>query len=330
MSRLIIGFILLLSLKSTASAEENFYTLLATDMSRSIALGGAVTAMVSDPLTTGINPATLRMYSLPGPTRGVLILNPMGCYSLAKAYYDDLDAGERLTTGIRLLVRFVGVSYQFFDLGIRFNDEIFSQADQELIPGKNIYQFHTNSILLRVKLHSLVSFGLNMMGHTHRNKIDQFGYSYGVLLTPASAIQAAVTYIDNPTRYRKTPHPLNRLADECINIGMSAKLPWNTSVNLDLRNITDEDLIAFLEPHLGVEYQPHRHVVMRSGAFAYTHSDRKVLSFGVGVLDWNYLVKSPRRMEIPNFVAQYGVAFEFIDRLEKVWHSLTVGISITL
>ena len=330
MNRLFSGLILLLLLESAVSAEEHFYTVLASDMSRSIALSGAVTAMVSDPLTTGINPATLRMYPLPGPTRGMLILNPLGCYSLAKAYNDDLDAGERLTTGVRLLVRFAGVSHQFFDLGIRFSDEIFSQADQEIVPGKNIYQFHTNSMLLRVKLHPLVSFGLIMLGHTHRNKIDQFGYSYGVLLRPSSTIQAAVTYIDNPTRYRKVPHSLNRLADECINIGMSLRLPWDTTINLDLRNITDEDLIAFLEPHLGVEYKPHRHVVIRSGAFAYTHSDRKVLSFGVGVLDWNYMVKPTRRMEIPNLVAQYGAAFEFIDRLEKVWHSLTVGITISL
>lgn len=330
MSRLIFGFILLLLLKSAVVAEEHFYTVLASDMPRSIALGGAVTAMESDPLTTGINPATLRLYPLPGPTRGVLILNPVGCYSLAKAYSGNLNTEERITAGVRLLIRFAGVSHQFFDLGVRFSDEIYSQADKEIIPGKNIYQFHTNSILLRVKLHPLVSVGLIMMGHTHRNKIDQFGYSYGVLLKPASAIQAAVTYIDNPTRYRKVPHPLSRLADECINIGMSAKLPWNTTINLDLRNITDEDLDAFLEPHLGVEYQPHRHLALRTGGFAYTHSDHKVLSFGLGILDWNYLVKPTRRMDIPNFVAQYGVAFEFIDRLETVWHSLTVGITITL
>ena len=233
-------------------------------------------------------------------------------------------------TGIRFLLRFAGVSYRFFDFGIRSNDEIFSQADQKIIPDKDIYQFHTNSIFLRVKLHPLVSIGLHMLGYTHGNKIDQFGYSYGVLLQPATEIQAAVTYIDNPTRYRKTPHPLNRLADECINIGMSAKLPWDISVNLDLRNITDEDQIAFLEPHLGVEYQPHRHIVLRSGAFSYTQSNRKVISFGVGVLDWNYLVKPSSRMEIPNFMVQYGVALEFIDRLEKVWHSLTIGISVTL
>ena len=323
MNRLIVGLLIVFLTESVVLAQEQYYTTLSTNISKSVALGGATTAVAGDPLSMGINPATFRLFPLPGSAHGVVMVNPVGIYALKSAIHDSQDFEEQLTTGARLVIRFVGVSYQFFDLGIRFSDEIFSESDQDLIPDKDVLNFHTNTVLMRIKLHSLVSLGWEAIGYTHYDKIDQFGYSYGVLLKPGSKVEVGVSYLDNPSHYLNVSHPLERLTNETINIGIAFRLSSGTQVSLDLRNITDENQPAFLEPHLGVEQIVNRHVVLRGGGFVFTDSDRKILSTGIGLLDWNYFFRWSRRFSVPNYAVQYGAAFEFTKDLDRVWHSLT-------
>lgn len=323
MNRLIAGLLMVFLLESTVLAEEHYYTTLSNALPKSIAMGGATTAVAGDPLSMGLNPATCRMFPLPGPTRVLVFFNPAAVQSIGHSINDDQTTGQQIGAGLRLLVRFVGVSHEFFDVGIRLSDEIPTIDDRDFFSKKSVYAFHSNSGLLRLKLHPYVSIGLQMTGYTHRDKIDQFAYSYGVLLRPGARVEVGVSYLDNPTRYQKVIHPMLRIADETINIGMSVKLSGTTLTSFDLRNITDEDKIAFLEPHLGVEQILFHHVALRCGGAVFSKSDRKMLTCGIGVLDWNQVFRRSRRLETPNFAAQYGVALEYVDHLHRVWHSVT-------
>jgi hypothetical protein len=323
MTRLIVGLMIVLVSASILPAQEQYYTTLSTIISKSVAMGGATTAMAGDPLSMGPNPASLRLFPLPGSPHAVAIINPVGFYALKSAVNDSQDFAEQISNGARLVIRFIGVTYQFFDLGIRFSDEIFSENDQDYFPEKNVLAFHTNTVLMRIKLHPLVSLGWEAIGYTHYDKIDQFGYSYGVLIKPGSKVDVGVSYLDNPSHYQNVTHPLERLTNETINIGLAFKLSPGTQVSFDLRNITDENQPAFLEPHFGVEQIINRHIALRGGGFVFTDSNRKMLSTGIGLLDWNYLFRWSRRFIVPNYAVQYGAAFEFTNHLDRVWHSLT-------
>jgi hypothetical protein len=328
MNRLIIGLILILAQGSLVCAEDQYFTTLSNALPRTIALGGATTAVTGGPLSLGLNPATFRMYSLPGSARILVLLNPIGIYSTVNAADNVEGAFESATLAIRMLVRFVGVSYEFFDLGLRLSDEIPTTEDQRFFPEKDIYQFHSNTLLLRFKLHPYVSIGLQTMGYTHGNKIDKFGYCYGVLLRPGSKVDVGVSYLDLPARYQNVLHPLLRIGDETVNIGMAIHPAPSTNVSIDLRNITHEGSQAFLEPHFGVEQVVIPHLVLRGGGAVFSDSNRKIISGGVGILDWNRFVRYPRRLVGANYVLQYGVALEYALRLQSVWHTLTICIRL--
>jgi hypothetical protein len=323
MNRLIIGLFIIVLWESLALAQDQYYTVLSTPLSKSVGLGGATTAVTGDPLSFGPNPATMELFPLPCSIQVIVLANPLAFFAWKSAIHQGQKFGDQLLTGVRLAVHFVGVSYQFFDLGIRFSDEIFSNQDRELIPEKNVIGFHTNTIMMRIKLHPLVSVGWEAFGFTHFDKIDQFGYSYGVLLKPGKKVEVGVCYLDNPSHYSNLTHPLERLENRTVNLGICAHLSSSTQISLDLRNITDQNQPAFLEPHFGVEQTVKRYAALRAGGFVFTDSNRKMLSTGIGLLDWNYFFRWSRRLALPNYAIQYGVAFEFTDRLDKVWHSLT-------
>jgi len=326
MNRLTIGLLAILLAEFSAYAENQYYTTLSTTLPRTLALGGATTAVTGDPLSIGLNPATFRLFPLPVGSRGLVIFNPIGVYSARNAIPNSEEVLEQVSIALQMLVRFVGVSYQFMDLGVRFCDEIPLDTDRELFPNKDIFQFHSHTILLRFELHPYVSVGVQTMGYTRGNSIDKFGYSYGVLLRPGSRVQVGITYLDLPTRYQKVLHPLIRMADETVNIGSAVRLSSTTQASFDLRNITDENKIAFLEPHFGLEQAIHPHLTLRGGGALMSESDHKVISGGIAVFDWNQVLRFNRRLEVPNYAVQYGIALEYGDRLQKIYHTLTLCI----
>ena len=328
MNRLIIGLIVILAQGSSVCAEDQYFTTLSNALPRTIALGGATTAVIGGPLSLGLNPATFRMYSLPGPARSLALLNPVGIYSTVNAADNVEGAFESASLALRMLVRFVGVSYEFFDIGLRLSDEIPTTGDQRFFPKKDIYQFHSNTLLLRFELHPYVSIGLQTMGYTHGSKIDQFGYCYGVLLRPGSKVEVGVSYLDLPGKYQKVLHPLLRIGDETVNIGMAIHPTSSTNISVDLRNITHQSSMAFLEPHFGVEQEVIRHLTIRGGGAIFSDSNRKIISGGVALLDWNRVVGYSRRLAVPNYALQYGVALEYGLRLQKIWHTLSVCIRL--
>jgi len=326
MTRLTILLLAIMLAVFSAHAQSQYYTTLSTTLPRTLALGGATTAMAGDPLSIGLNPATLRLFPLPVVRRGLVIFNPIGAYSAPNAIPNAEGVFEQVSIALQMMVRFVGLSYQFMDLGVRFCDEIPLDTDRTLFPNKDIFQFHSHTILLRFELHPYVSVGVQTMGYTWGNSIDKFGYSYGVLLRPGSRVQVGITYLDLPTRYQKVLHPLIRMADETINIGSSVRLTSTTAASLDLRNITDEAKIAFLEPHLGLEQVIHPHLTVRGGGALWSKSNRKVVSGGIAILDWNELLRFNRRLEVPNHAVQYSISLEYSQRLQNIYHSLSLSI----
>jgi hypothetical protein len=127
-----------------------------------------------------------------------------------------------------------------------------------------------------------------------------------------------------PEKHETDLLPGHRLMNETINAGISWQpVPLLTWFG-DLRNISEENSPAFMEPHFGMELIPWRHIALRAGYY-YEKGEGNCYSFGLGVLDINDLHSLTYRTKNHEYLIDYGFS---ISADEVVVHSLALHFRI--
>jgi len=130
-------------------------------------------------------------------------------------------------------------------------------------------------------------------------------YCYGVILRPRG-LRLGVQHQRYPESGARLWHPLDRRSNESTNAGL-AVVREQFTLSVEVKNLTQTDHRAFLEPHAGVEWRPVRGLSLRAGGAQYSRSHRWAWTAGFGFLDQNWLRDRHARLRVPDDVLQAAV-----------------------
>jgi hypothetical protein len=118
------------------------------------------------------------------------------------------------------------------------------------------------------------------------------GYSFGVLMNPNSRLNVGIVYHKLPDSMPEARYPLETIADATVVGGISYYPDDNTTIAIDLRNLTKDDKRSSREIHTGLERVIAGRVALRAGYFRKKETSHDVFSFGVGILPfWDRISK---------------------------------------
>jgi len=303
---------------------------LSTIKTRSLSMGGAFTSIRDDLAALDFNPATFTLDPYAGENRFYAFLNPIGPYLSFK----NRHAYSDWTVPVGMCVRGIGLSMGRIDIGVLFGEESLRNQvrleRRDFFNGSKYETERNNSLGFSFALAPRVSLGF--AGEMFIRNRDwhklRFGYRYGLVVQPRTNIAVGLCYMDFPDEYKNDRVPLERLSDETLNVGISYA-PWTfLQMALDIRNVSDEDKSAAREPHLGLELQPLRHLILRGGYARSTDGKLETFSFGLGLLDVNRFIWKTRSHDRPFFGIQSGCVFQNALSVRSSWFFLSCLIRI--
>ena len=130
-----------------------------------------------------------------------------------------------------------------------------------------------------------IGAGLDELIRSDNPLKQSWGYRYGIALSPHPDLSIGIVFFGLPDNHDADRIPLERYADESLNIGISYR-PWEpVLIALDVRNVSNSDQSHTREPRAGIEIMPFRHLALRGGWAK--DGDGELVSFGFGLFDWN-------------------------------------------
>jgi hypothetical protein len=296
-------------------AEYNLLTL-ATVKARTLGMGEACTSVRDELAFLDQNPAAVE----PGDDSGFRIaLNPLGPWEA----FHDRKTWSDWTVPVDLSVRALQYRYRSLVVGALFGEESLDDAVRVKRSdpfGMQGYQGHRNtSISAAVFLSPRVSLGagLDELNRTDNPLKRSWGYRYGIALSPHPDLSIGIVFFGLPDHYDADRMPLERYADESLNIGISYR-PWRTLLlALDVRNVSNADQAHAREPRAGIEITPFRHLVLRCGWAK--DGDGGLASFGIGLFDWNAVLPESWRSSGGAFGLEAAMVIERIGHKTDRW-----------
>ena len=283
-----IFIMLFLGVNSTEA--ENRYLTLSSSYSQSLSLGGPA-AMEGGILSAPLNPAGFSLCRDSYKPRISLFLNPAGSFIAFQGmqeseWSDDEIAYDDAVIPALLLVKGVGLSYRALNAGLLFGQQYPAGTDfKRFFEYYPIFDGYYNRFFMKLELDEKVHIGVSADMFTTDMKLDGWGYSYGVLLKPGK-LNAGVFYCKVPVEHKNDVLPGHRLVSETINAGVSWQPLDFMKLYGGLRNISEKNSEAFLEPHAGIEAVPWKHTAIRAGYYLEDGSE-SAFSFGLGLCDLN-------------------------------------------
>ena len=284
---IVVTLLALFSLSAAAAAENRFLTL-SISSSRRLALSSPA-AMEGSSSQSPVNPAGFGMFSEAYKPRVRLYFNISGSLTALNDLYrndefDDTNDAEKALIAASILFKGISLSNKIIDMGVTLGEQ--SPQDYHDVRFFKYYPLFDNChnrAFFRLKLHPKILVGVSAELFTEGRSIEAIGYSYGVILKPGK-LNAGVFYYILP-KSRESGFLLNdRIANETINAGISWKPAAVIEIFADLRNLSEENQPAYLEPHTGIEISPFKHASFRAGFY---QRERKegIFSFGIGLLN---------------------------------------------
>lgn len=269
---------------------ENRYLTLSSSYSKSLSLGGPA-AMEGGILSVPVNPAGFSLYRNSYKPRISVFLNPVGSFIAFQGmqegeWADDKISYDDAVIPALLLVKGVGVSYRALNAGLLFGQQYPAGTDfKRFFEYYPIFDGYYNRVFMKLELDEKVHIGISADMFTTDMELEGWGYSYGVLLKPGK-LNAGVFYCKVPDEHQDDVLPGHRLVSETINAGVSWQPFEMMKLYGGLRNISEKNSEAFLEPHGGIEAVPWKHTAIRAGYYLEDGSDN-AFSFGLGICDLN-------------------------------------------
>lgn len=296
--------LLLLSVYSLSFGSENDYFITNSLKTRPLALGGAYLSVRDDIFAMGYNPASFSASPLGGDIRFSIFLNPAAIPAVACNVKDF----EKADIPLGLLVHGLSISYKKINIGIIVGEETItniSRLKNKKITALSDYSINRKSSLcVSLELASRVSIGIagdcfyRSLDNMH---ITKFGYRYGIWIKTLKEICLGLCFFDLPQQFSEDRLELDRFDDETLNIGFSYS-PWNfIQFALDIRNVSEDKKTATGEPHLGINLIPWRHLSLQGGFFQ-EDKNCKVFSFGIGLLNEDFIISEEHRLQQDEFI----------------------------
>ncbi len=354
--RIILIFILL-SCAGESHSQDDFYLTLSNTRVRSIGMGGAFTAIEDDLNSISYNPATFTLFNRSDSRRFSIFFNPIlpvVALEQAERFDPTMNSTEKVFNSLKYIVQGVTYSNSFLDAGLLLNEERFLVKDSNyFFDGMDYKDNVFHSLILNFKLSTQANFGVS--GSFVQNKEEgdlneSMMISYGLLIRPSLRYQVGITFFDMSNDIRSARRKFERFADESLNIGM-AFFPFEGSVlSIDARNVTESDddkTFALQEFHFGAEFSRVRHVSLRAGYYReefslednmefnnirnYDFSKQdysNVFSFGIGIIDTNYLRSYGNRFDHPTPLISYAMVLKDTPLGRVNWHFLSMSFRI--
>jgi hypothetical protein len=293
MKRSLIFLLILLPVTVRSQETDTGFLILSSSKARALALGGAVVSIQDDLAAIDGNPA---VFSTISSTEGVfahLFLNPLGpVVSMA-----NLNKELGWESHILWTIRGVSLSWGRMRFGIMLGEESLTDTTR-LKRSKPLdadrYQYNRkNSVVFTLLLAPRVQIGAGGDLNIRKQNGDTelfWGYRYGILIKPRENINVGLCFMNLPDQFHDERMPLERFADETLNIGASYT-PWNAlTLSMDVRNVSDDVRGAVREIHFGCEIQPIQHMALRLGYFSQKDWTKHTFSAGIGLLNGNTFV----------------------------------------
>ncbi|MCG8606383.1 hypothetical protein MJD09_15545 [bacterium] len=341
MTKTLICSLFLFVLPLNVFGQTNRFFTLSNVKARSLAMGGAFTAVEDDLASFEFNPAGYFLSEDVESKHIHFFLNPVspfvGGIKNDDLFIDDNLRLDDILLSLSLLLKSFSLTLNRFQLGVLLGEEslylpsAFSRDRLNQIAG--FQQNHRHAIIGRLKLADKVSVGGTasfMFGSkpgAAEERQSDVGFSYGILLKPETGLSIGVSFVNLPDSLRQHRLPLDRMIDESVNIGISYELFTKTLFSLDLRNLGEEQQDAIREFHLGVEQIILSQVALRAGYFM-KNSDEEVFSWGIGLFNGDQILRRYQEESQRNFYLNYAFVYEKSTLLSNKWHFLTFTVKI--
>ncbi|MBN1560975.1 hypothetical protein JW998_12050 [candidate division KSB1 bacterium] len=284
---------------------------------RSVAMGGAFTAMEAGPENALFNPAamgaatrldkSLNLYVNPVGLSGA-ILQP---YELSSRVAQD---GRDWLSFIGLLARAFSYSRAVLQASVILTEELplnpHKSNDQQVISTQGILDWNYHTAAVRLTLARQVSLGLsgycfNLMdakGELGRH----FGSSYGILMKPSDHFAAGISYFNFPAEADSLMVQQHRIINKSINLGFAYRPRKSINLALDFRNVSEENNNSTNEVHAGVEIFPSYFFALRGGFFRQSGAKIDTFSLGCGLSDFRPYGETDGFV-LSNIILNYGL-----------------------
>ena len=295
---------------SQADSTVNYLTLSTSSVRRTTLAGPAT--MKGYVAESPLNPAGFNLFSDDYKPRLEFFFNPMGAFIAARGLQEGPEADGVLNSQdilMPLLIFFKGfsISYSAFDAGIVFGEQLQSEiAGNPKFEYFPLFDNYYNRLFLQFELHEKIALGVSAELFSKEYKVESIGVSYGVMIKPGK-MSVGVFYYMLPERNQYDFLPTDRVAEETVNAGLSWEPTKIFKCFVDLRNVSEENSPAFLEPHLGIETTPWIHTSLRAG-FYREEGIENAFMFGFGFCNLNYFRDLDDRSRQKEYLFDYDLS----------------------
>lgn len=329
-------------LVAVSLAQDNYYVTLSTTKARPLAMGNAFTAMENDIVSMAFNPASLSLFASKRDYLFTAFLNPI---APATIFYDQLRSrsapeNERFGTTksvatALLLLKGLAMTFKFIDVGLLLNEQIINNQQlhqqHQFFDDDHLWDNCYHTLAVRMKLAERVAIGAS--GSYYRQKEDDqlkrgVGFSYGVLIKPASNLNVGLSFVDFPDQLTEVRLPLERLVDQTMNIGLAYQPTPSTTLSFDLRNLTEDQRKAVREAHFGVEQNLFSILALRAGYSQERFTAWQTFSAGIGLVDTNLFYSHDKGLDHPHWLLNYALIYQKIAQQKLNWHALSLVIRL--
>jgi hypothetical protein len=318
--------------ESTASQ----YGTISQSKYRSLAMGGAFTAVQDNLAAIEYNPAAFSQYLSPQKFRLTFFLNPVAPFVSGYDYFNKIkpDQNQPLKEffkAVALGIKSIIFTLNAFETGFLFLEEpIRMNSQSDFFSTQSFWSNYSNSFFFRLRLAPQVAIGVNTTLY-YRDQIStkkwNFGNSYGIFISPNNKTSVGVYYFALPDQLTTYRENLDRLGHDTINIGLAYHPEPATTLALDIRNITQENASHSREVHVGLERNFGNWFALRSGWFQ-TSSRIKYYSGGIGLIGENLFKKSDNLLRNPFYLINYSLVVGQTNHELMNWHFFSFTLRI--
>jgi len=338
-SFIIIHFTIMFAIASAGYSQQNYFLTLSSTKARPIAMGSAFTAIEDNIAATSYNPAALSLYQSKKDYRLTFFLNPVGLSTMLAEQRqqndNDQEHSNRALRSLSLLCKGIVFTGRFFDMAFVFNEQVIDRNtifhQKQFFEDYDVWSNSYHTFATRVKFAEKVAIGAAASFYTKQAddvKLQGFGFSYGILLKPAPYLNIGLAFIDVPNKIPEIRIPLERIADQTMNIGVSFRPTSSTILSLDIRNLTEEQQKSVREAHFGFEQNLFSILSLRGGFFQEKFSNNRTYSAGFALFDSNLMFSKESHFDHPHFILNYAFIHQTKDTGLFNWHILTLLIRI--
>ena len=228
---------------------------------------------------------------------------------------------------VRTLPKAIVLSTAKWEVGIVNHEELESRQNyhpnSRFFEHQNFFQHHVENFVVRVRLADQVHLGGSIQYYSafmNDSLLHGFASSYGVFLRPNPKLDFGVVFISLPSRMKNIRIDHDRFDNESVNIGISYHPFSQTTIALDLRNLSEETQNTTREFHFGLEQGFWHQFYLRSGYFKDRMSNSNRLTFGFGLLNLNLLRFRESKYYSPNLIINYAIMLEPGSSNNSRWH----------